>query len=71
MDYKFMKEINDHQIQKEFDRFEKEIDREMDRQAKLKKQEFERAAREELINGLIAAAIVLLLVIAGGFVNAI
>lgn len=64
MDYKFMKQVNDHQI-------EKEIDCEMDRQAKLKKQELERATREELIDGLIAATIVLLLVIAGGFVNAI
>lgn len=64
MDYKFMKKINDHQI-------EKEINREMDRQAKIKKQEFEHAEREELIDGLIVATIVLLLVIAGGFVNAI
>lgn len=64
MDYKFMKKINDHQI-------EKEIDREMDHQAELMKKEFELEEREELINGLIAAAIILLLVIAGGFVNAI
>lgn len=64
MDYKFMKQVNDHQI-------EKEIDREMDHQAELMKKEFELEEREELINGLIAAAIVLLLVIAGGFVNAI
>ena len=64
MDYKFMKEINDHQIKKE-------INREMDRQAKIKKQEFEHTEREELIDGLVFATIVLLLVIAGGFVNAI
>lgn len=64
MDYKFMKEINDHQI-------EKEVNRKMDRQAELMKKEFELEEREELINGLIAAVIVLLLVIVGGFVNAI
>lgn len=64
MDYKFMKQVNDHQI-------EKEVNRKMDHQAELMKKEFELEEREELINGLIATAIILLLVIAGGFVNAI
>lgn len=64
MDWEFMKQVNDHQI-------EKEINHEMDRQAKIKKRELEHTEREELIDGLIFATIVLLLVIAGGFVNAI
>ena len=64
MDYKFMKEINDHQIKKE-------INREMERQAIIQKREIELEEREELINGLIGTAIVVLLVIAGGFVQAL
>lgn len=64
MDYKFMRHINDIQIQKE-------LDQELTKQAILKKRELELEEREELINGIIGTAIVVLLVILGGFVNAI
>lgn len=64
MDYKFMRHINDIQIQKE-------LDQEFTKQAILKKRELELEEREELINGIIGTAIVVLLVILGGFVNAI
>lgn len=64
MDYKFMRHINDIQIQKE-------LDQELTKQAILRKRELELEEREELINGIIGTAIVVLLVILGGFVNAI
>ena len=64
MDYKFMEKINKRQI-------EKELNEELTRQAILRKKELELEEREELINGIIGTAIVILLVILGGFVNAI
>ena len=64
MDYKFMRHINDIQIQKE-------LDQELSKQAILRKRELELEEREELINGILGTAIVVLLVILGGFVNAI
>mgnify|MGYP003102860262 FL=1 len=59
-----MRHINDIQIQKE-------LDQELTKQAILRKRELELEEREELINGIIGTAIVVLLVILGGFVNAI
>ena len=43
----------------------------MERQAIIQKRELELEERKELINGLIGTAIVVLLVIAGGFVQAL
>lgn len=63
-DFRLAKHVTDMQIQKD-------IDRDMARQAELMKKELELEEKQEMIDGIIATAIVILLVIIGGFVDAI